>query len=59
MDPDVALESCRMLSSHLIDILDDDHTDVLELAETASAMAEHFQALDGWMSKGGFTPKGW
>lgn len=27
--------------------------------ETIWALTEHFEALDGWMSRGGFLPEAW
>lgn len=58
MDPNVALETMRRLSARLFRTLDAeegggvDTEDALELAEAA-------QALDQWLSRGGFLPSDW
>lgn len=50
MDPDEALEKARdALKRHFARIGDD----------AADDLAEAFEALDGWLSKGGFPPRDW
>lgn len=49
MDPNATLEQIRRLFS------DTDTWDGLTLAE----VKEHFEALDQWLSRGGFLPAAW
>lgn len=54
MDPDEALkqirELCKMISkSH----------STKRIAALGEMLAEWTEALDGWLSKGGFPPKAW
>lgn len=56
MDINVALANARRLTSLLLDAADagllPDGSDVVELAEQV-------QAIDEWMSQGGFLPTAW
>lgn len=52
MDPNATLEHIRYLVPTLLDEEDPDPQDVIELAE-------HVEALDNWMSKGGLVPDAW
>ena len=53
MDPEATLRELRDLANEL-----DDNEDLAEdeVRESAARMAELFQALDGWLSHGGFSP---
>lgn len=53
MDPDEALKKLRVMSDY---ILTNPHAN-FSWAEIE--WAETFQALDIWMSQGGFRPRGW
>lgn len=56
MDPNETLVSIRALTAKIIELSDKDDEDLaiegLELAEAA-------QALDEWLTKGGFLPSAW
>lgn len=52
MDPDEAL---RQLREAIATLNQDDHR--REIA--AEQVVDHFQALDEWLSRGGFLPKAW
>lgn len=64
MDPRVALCKARRAADtiqHIIDSADPDtgennHAEQVELIHFASELAEYFQALDGWLVRGGFSP---
>ena len=66
MDPNATLQRLRELCSEAIDLTDVD-PDELEhspdrdeaLECLAGEIAELFQALDGWLSNGGFKPSAW
>ena len=58
MDPEAALEKIRALVRE-IQKLEDDEADDEEFAGPASELAEAFDGLDQWMSKGGFPPGEW
>lgn len=51
MDPEETLRRLRVLAENAINdaVADED----------AVEMAELFQAMDGWLSKGGFLPAAW
>lgn len=51
MDPNKVLKKARAKAERILN--DDSNT-----AE-AQAFAEHFQALDEWLSNGGFLPEDW
>jgi hypothetical protein len=57
MDPDVTLKEIRAAMSDWLNAEDD----ALDANSTAAAdrLVGHFQALDDWLSKGGFLPAGW
>lgn len=50
MDPNEALRRVREHITHILN--DDGDCDVTELAEA-------FDALDGWLTRGGFLPAAW
>ena len=53
MDPDAALAAAREAAA-----LADEATNGARL-ESALEALEHYQALDEWISKGGFLPRAW
>jgi hypothetical protein len=56
MDPDEALKELRLMVRTALRCTDND----LPLPEEITwRMAEVFEGLDGWISKGGFLPKDW
>ena len=65
MDPDVALTKLRILITYLEEEVDahsecnDECVYPPEVLEELSAMVNEFQALDSWLSKGGFLPQAW
>jgi hypothetical protein len=54
MDPNEALRKLRKLAKQLLD-----EGNAGDAAELGLDMAEQFQSLDEWMSKGGFVPTDW
>lgn len=58
MDPDKALQIAReaVVKLHADLPFEKDRDDV---DDAAGALADAFEALDGWLSKGGFLPKAW
>ena len=52
MDPDEALWRAREYAIRVL------NADSLE-SDEAVALAEALQALDGWLSRGGFLPEDW
>ncbi len=52
MDPDANLKELLELAEHLLDQDEPDSNDVDSLCELV-------QALDGWLSNGGFLPERW
>ena len=62
MDPNETLKNLRSLTKHIIktqDMIPLSFMDSTITAEDAVQMAEWFEALDGWLSKGGFLPGRW
>lgn len=61
MDPNITLEELRRLSDHILTMTDAENTepDVDIGWEDARSLAEYVQALDGWISRGGFLPAEW
>jgi hypothetical protein len=57
MDPDVALQEIRTAMGDWLDA-EDDALDVNSIA-AGDRLVSNFQALDDWLSKGGFLPAGW
>lgn len=56
MDPDANLAEQRKLAADLVD----DYVDENEtFRDKAERLAELVQALDGWITKGGFLPAAW
>lgn len=56
MDPD---ETLRIIRLTIAQMRVDDEAGVPEFKQHARDLAEHIEALDEWMSKGGFKPKEW
>lgn len=54
MDPNEALVALRDCAQDI-----ENGTDEYTFAETAQTMAEKFEALDDWLSRGGFPPSDW
>jgi hypothetical protein len=66
MDPNANLARQRELSQEILTIVDQCSDDgeftedqELELVHLAANLAEHVQALDEWITRGGFLPEGW
>lgn len=63
MDPNEALRRCRQSLARWLTACDhaEDFSELVtekQLREL-SDLADHFEALDGWMSNGGFLPRAW
>lgn len=56
MDPDTTLQELRALAHELI-FCDEDNREKLEA--NAVRTGELIQALDEWITKGGFLPEAW
>jgi len=58
MDPNATLAKMRQLANM---ILSDEGglEDAGDLEDAARDLAEHVEALDGWLRQGGFLPKAW
>lgn len=66
MDPDTALEQAREYVAEINALWDacpeeGEFTEEQqrELADKAIELAQRFEALDGWLTNGGFPPKPW
>ena len=73
MDPDEALKRAREAVDRINKIRDsmrdddeeesadelDEPVEEGELESLAFELADHFEALDGWLKKGGFLPRVW
>lgn len=57
MDPDAALRVARERARELLERGADASS--LDVANAADELAEAFDALDGWLSRGGFLPDAW
>lgn len=55
MDPNVALVDIRQL----IEIVQDPNVNAAGKITAGRRLAEKFQALDEWLSRGGFPPRDW
>jgi hypothetical protein len=58
MDPNVALAKAREAAAILLDA-DDDGNFTDPATTNLGQLIESFQALDEWLSKGGFKPRAW
>lgn len=62
MDPNETLERARRAAARIRELQDkDDLTkeEVEEHEQEHENLVEHFEALDGWLSRGGFLPGAW
>lgn len=61
MDPNEALRVMRMFTRQILDRADSLETanDYERQALDGESLAEHVQALDEWLSNGGFLPTDW
>jgi hypothetical protein len=59
MDPNAALDTIREAATNLRAQLDSDDPSSSAIEQEAGWLAEHFEALDGWLLKGGFLPDEW
>jgi hypothetical protein len=67
MDPNKVLEEARAAARYLLSTdfsvaLGDGHIvydDLSEGVNAAQVLAERLEALDGWLSRGGFLPEAW
>ena len=55
MDPNAALEACRQA----VAVMQDETADDGDRLDAGDRLAEHFAALDEWLSRGGFAPDAW
>jgi hypothetical protein len=60
MDPEATLAILRETSQRVLTMLDNPNpVPGINYADYARTIAEHFQALDEWLARGGFQPKDW
>ena len=69
MDPNANVEEQRSLAAGILKLVDEHLDDIeddelaedvnLEFVYKVGRLAELVQALDGWLSKGGFLPASW
>lgn len=59
MDPDVNLEEQRKLAARLIAQIDSEPADDVIDLDDVDRLIELVQALDQWISRGGFLPQAW
>jgi len=60
MDPNETLRKARAAAGALIALIDGSESSVDDrLLTEAEDLAEAFQALDSWLSRGGFLPTAW
>ena len=55
MDPDEALRCVRAAIEEIREL----EAGGAEFGEQVSDLVEHFEALDAWLTRGGFKPKDW
>lgn len=55
MDPNATLAALRALADGVLNHTEDGEN----LTSVAVDLAEHFDALDEWLSRGGFLPAAW
>ncbi len=56
MDPDETLARLRAL---LVEWHQTDPMDTFDLSEVGAKVVEHLEALDEWLTEGGFPPMDW
>ena len=59
MDPNAALEDARRLAANIIDGVMAGGLTPDDMASVGEDLAEAFQGLDEWLSRGGFKPDAW
>lgn len=66
MDPNAALAKVREALTTIQPVMDNEHWDDDiryslgdDLKEAVESLVEHVQALDEWLSRGGFQPEAW
>ena len=59
MDPNTALEYIRRAAAEITRLMDAEETDFAEVAVKGEVLADHFTALDEWLTRGGFKPSDW
>lgn len=58
MDPDVSLKAIRILVPRMLAAYASTESNGID-QDDAATLAESIEALDEWLSKGGFLPKPW
>jgi hypothetical protein len=59
MDPNTCLATIRSLAARIISYDISVPFDTDEYEEKTMELAEHMQALDAWITNGGFLPQDW
>lgn len=60
MDPNENLKRQRELAAEIIKLYEiETSLNDYKLVPLGNELAEHVQALDEWLAKGGFLPEGW
>lgn len=63
MDPNEALRMARLAFKRIVNeekFPDEmNRTELSRFLEDVQSLADHFEALDQWLSKGGFLPDAW
>jgi hypothetical protein len=61
MDPNANLEELRRLAAEILNMTVEQmgETETGDLMARATRLAELIEALDGWLTKGGFLPSAW
>lgn len=58
MDPNANLEELRRLAESMLEAYEDEDSNGID-QDDAARLAELVQALDGWITGGGFLPSAW
>ncbi len=59
MDPNETLRQARLTAAELLQKTGSSQYDPYEILALAEVLAERFEALDEWISHGGFLPSAW
>ena len=59
MDPNTNLQQQRRLAAEILRLRDARKPDEFRICNLADELSELVQALDGWISRGGFLPDAW
>jgi hypothetical protein len=60
MDPDECLRRCKVQVARIRALQKQDRAgDTFELADAGQELADAFDELDEWLTKGGFAPNQW